>query len=483
MSKISSLFLASALGAALAIGGYKLIEKDNKTQPKVENNRTASVHFASLGSSPEMTTDFTEAAEKTVNSVVHVFTETELAPMVNPWAQIFGYQNVQPHIQRGSGSGVIISKNGYIVTNNHVVDGAQRIKVNLNNNKTYDAEVIGTDPSTDLALLKIDADELPAITFGNSDNLKVGEWVLAVGNPFNLTSTVTAGIVSAKGRDIDILKPDYSTGMSAIESFIQTDAAVNPGNSGGALVNTRGELVGINSAIASTTGAYAGYSFAIPITIVQKVTKDLMDYGTVQRAFIGVRIANVDENIAAQIGLDDIHGVYVSEAVENGAAKLAGMLDGDVITQVDSKHVNTVPELQDALGRHSPGETVNILVWRNNEIISLDITLTNKEGTTEIENKAQMSSNAYDELGIEASTVSPDIKNQLGIHGGVIIDQLNHGKFAQAGIEKNFVITSINGTKIYDLSDFERVIGNASGGVLIEGIYPNGVKAYYGLGL
>lgn len=482
MNKTSSLLFASILGAALAIGGYKILEKDQPTFQLVEESK-APIQFIGQNNNIETISDFTVAAEKTVNSVVHVFTETELEPIVNPWAQMFGYQNVEPHIQRGSGSGVIISKNGYIVTNNHVINGAQRIKVNLNNNKTYEATIIGTDPTTDLALLKIDAKDLPVITFGNSDQLKIGEWVLAVGNPFNLASTVTAGIVSAKGRDIDILQPDYANGMSAIESFIQTDAAVNPGNSGGALVNTRGELVGINSAIASTTGAFAGYSFAIPITIVQKVTKDLMDYGTVQRAFIGVRIANVDEKIAEHIGLDDIHGVYVSEAIQNGAAQIAGMQDGDVITQVGSKKVNTVPELQDAISRYSPGEKVDIKVWRNHNTISLELLLTNIEGKTTSKSESLATNKKFEKLGIEILDISPEIKSSLGIHGGVIIEKLSEGKFNDAGISKNFIITSIDGVKIYDKKDFERVIKTASGGILIEGIYPNGTTAFYGLGL
>ena len=318
--------------------------------------------------------DFTQAAERSVEAVVHVKTKYyRQQQYVDPFYQFFfgrPKQSQQPSAM-ASGSGVILSNDGYIVTNNHVIEDANEIEVVLNDKRTFAAQLIGTDPNTDLALLKIEATNLPTIEIGNSDDLRVGEWVLAVGNPFNLTSTVTAGIVSAKARSINILNSDMK-----IESFIQTDAAVNPGNSGGALVNTRGQLVGINTAIASQTGSYAGYAFAIPTAIMQKVVADLRQYGTVQRALLGIRMLDITQQVKDQLSLESMEGVYVGEVISGSAADKAGMKAGDVIVQVDGRPINASSQLQEQIGRKNPGDQITILVRRGHRSVSLQVTLT-----------------------------------------------------------------------------------------------------------
>ncbi len=318
--------------------------------------------------------DFTQAAERSVEAVVHVKTKYyRQQQYVDPFYQFFfgrPQQSQQPSAM-ASGSGVILSSDGYIVTNNHVIEDANEIEVVLNDKRTFAAQLIGTDPNTDLALLKIEATDLPTIEIGNSDDLRVGEWVLAVGNPFNLTSTVTAGIVSAKARSINILNSDMK-----IESFIQTDAAVNPGNSGGALVNTRGQLVGINTAIASQTGSYAGYAFAIPTAIMQKVVADLRQYGTVQRALLGIRMLDITQQVKDQLSLESMEGVYVGEVISGSAADKAGMKAGDVIVQVDGRPINASSQLQEQIGRKNPGDQITILVRRGHRSVSLQVTLT-----------------------------------------------------------------------------------------------------------
>ena len=318
--------------------------------------------------------DFTQAAERSVEAVVHVKTKYyRQQQYVDPFYQFFfgrPQQSQQPSAM-ASGSGVILSNDGYIVTNNHVIEDANEIEVVLNDKRTFAAQLIGTDPNTDLALLKIEATNLPTIEIGNSDDLRVGEWVLAVGNPFNLTSTVTAGIVSAKARSINILNSDMK-----IESFIQTDAAVNPGNSGGALVNTRGQLVGINTAIASQTGSYAGYAFAIPTAIMQKVVADLRQYGTVQRALLGIRMLDITQQVKDQLSLESMEGAYVGEVISGSAADKAGMKAGDVIVQVDGRPINASSQLQEQIGRKNPGDQITILVRRGHRSVSLQVTLT-----------------------------------------------------------------------------------------------------------
>ncbi|MBQ9339947.1 MAG: trypsin-like peptidase domain-containing protein [Paludibacteraceae bacterium] len=334
-----------------------------------------SYRFASLPQSGY--TDFTAAAESSVNAVVHVKTTYQsVGYSADPFFEFFfGRPQQQMPAQMASGSGVIISEDGYIVTNNHVIDKARKIEVVLNDKREFVAELVGTDPSTDIALLKIDATGLPIISIGSSDDLKVGEWVLAVGNPFNLTSTVTAGIVSAKARNINILNADMK-----IESFIQTDAAVNPGNSGGALVNTRGELVGINTAIASQTGSYTGYSFAVPTSIVQKVVADLRAYGTVQRAILGIIMQDITPDLQREKGLTTLQGVYVVRLIQGGAAEQSGISAGDVITQIDAAVIHSATDLQEQIARHNPGDTVTLTVLRSGKLLTFTAKLTEGEG-------------------------------------------------------------------------------------------------------
>jgi len=426
--------------------------------------------------------DFVKAAESSIQGVVHVkVVSTVQNQFYNPFGGFFG----QPQTQRqeGSGSGVIVTEDGYIVTNNHVVDHADKVEVTLNDKRTFTAKVVATDPSTDLALLKIDEKGLPFIVYGNSDDLKVGEWVLAVGNPFNLTSTVTAGIVSAKARNIGILgSNDPNNAQNKIESYIQTDAVVNPGNSGGALVNTRGELVGINSAIESPTGSYAGYSFAIPVNIVRKVMDDLVQYGSVQRGFIGVSIADIDSRLAQEKGLKEYKGVYVAGLSDDGAAKRAGIQEGDVITKVGDVDVNSVPQLQEQVSRYHPGDKISVSALRNDKPEVFSVVLRSMNGNASIEKSAPATA-SLNMLGASFNDATRDDKDNLGISGGAKITRLNPGKLRNSGIREGFIITSVDKKPIRSINDLENALKDKQGGVLIEGVYPNGMKGYYGFGL
>ena len=464
------------IGGIVAVGAYKMIEE--KSVEKVVIREEAQP-IRNVFNSPEQTgMDFTYAAENSVNSVVHIKTVSTRAVQqsFDPFGDFFfGPQFQHPQQQQevaGSGSGVILSQDGYIVTNNHVINGANEIEVILNDNRTYTAEVIGTDPNTDIALIKIEEDSLPFIKLGNSDQLRVGEWVVAVGNPFNLTSTVTAGIVSAKGRSINILQEKF-----AIESFIQTDAAVNPGNSGGALVNTHGELVGINTAIASTTGAYAGYSFAVPVNMVKKITDDLISFGTVQRAFIGIQIQKVDKELADANNMSNPHGVYVAAVTEEGAAKEAGIKEGDIVTHVGEMEVNTVPELQEQVSRFRPGDEVNLTVIRNGKEKTIPVVLKNKNGSTAVIKKEATV------LGATLSEVDEETKEKLNIKNGVRIDEMTSGVLLRQGIKEGFIILKIDNKDVQSAKEVEELLRNKKGGVLIEGVYPNGTKAFYGFGI
>lgn len=475
-------FIAAVLGGFISIGTYLALQPEPKAQTIEYTSVQPAARFVNLPpAAAEGELDFTFAADRSLNTVVHVKTQSQVEASYNPWAQFFGY-DMQPRVQMGSGSGVIISGDGYIVTNNHVIDGANIIEVSLNNGETHEAQLIGKDPSTDLAVLKIDPDKsLQQVRFGNSDAVKVGEWVLAVGNPFDLTSTVTAGIVSAKARNIRLLQYDPNNEIFPVESFIQTDAAVNPGNSGGALVNTRGELVGINTAIASRTGSYAGYSFAIPSSIVEKVTRDLIEFGDVQRAYIGVKISNVNQEIADDMGLDKIGGVYVSSLTENGAAERAGIESGDVIIGVNQIPVNSVPELQEQVSKYRPGDKVNVQLLRENRELSIAVTLRNLDGGTELEAKEKKEVFAL--LGARLERPEKSELEELGLQGGVKIIDIGRGKLFASGVKAGFIITAIDSEKVKEMSDLERILNKKKGGVLIEGYYPNGTKAYYGFGV
>lgn len=442
-------------------------------------------NFASATGTPPA--DFTYAAAHTVEAVVHVKTKVEMRGMYgganNPLLEFFfgiPQQPRQPYVQEGSGSGVIFTTDGYIVTNNHVIDGATQVEVVLNDKRTFDAKIIGADPSTDIALLKIEAEDLPTIPFGNSDELKLGEWVLAVGNPFNLTSTVTAGIVSATARNINILNNEMK-----IESFIQTDAAVNPGNSGGALVNTRGELVGINTAIASQTGSYAGYSFAVPTSIVSKVVADLKEYSVVQRAVLGVSIADITNELAKEKKLPTLQGAYVASVQEGSSADDARLKEGDIITAINGVAVNSVAKLQEQIGRYRPGNEVSVTYMRNEKSTTVTVKLKNKSGNTNIIKNADTTI-----LGATFDEVDSDISRRYRLNAGIQIASIDrNGALAKAGLTKGFIILKVNGQLIRSERDLTAVVNqtiNASDrdrALFITGIYQNGEIAHFAVNL
>ena len=486
MKKILSVFAIAALGGLTSLGINHFIQNEPATTTAAMLGQPAVKYVNMPGASPENNIDFTAAAESSVHAVVHVKTtypmQSSSQQYYDPFRDLFGQRAPQrQEAPMASGSGVIISQDGYIITNNHVVEGAEKINITLNDKRSYTADVIGTDPTTDLALLKIKDTGLPYISYGNSDNVKVGEWVLAVGNPFNLTSTVTAGIVSAKGRNINILDNDPAKGLFPIESFIQTDAAVNPGNSGGALVNTRGELVGINSAIASNTGSYTGYSFAIPVNMARKVIGDLLEFGTVQRAFIGVSITDLDGKLAKEKSINEIKGVYVNGLTPGGSAEEAGIKEGDVITKIGEVDVNNVPELQEQVSRFRPGNKINVTLKRNNQEKTLSVLLKNKNGTTDVVEKPK--AEVVSALGATFEDITSDDMQKLGISNGLRVNKLGAGKLLSAGIKEGFIITSVDKKKISTVDDIKTALESKKGGVLIEGVYPNGMRAYYGFGM
>ena len=419
--------------------------------------------------------DFTFAAEKTVHGVVHIQCETTVQSVF--YDDFFSFLLPPQSRERSyqtSGSGVIISEDGYVITNNHVVQDAETINVVLNDKRSFVARLVGNDPSSDLAVIKIEADGLEPLQFGNSDEVKIGEWVLAVGNPFNLTSTVTAGIVSAKARNINILGNKMSN--APIESFIQTDAAVNPGNSGGALVNLKGELVGINTAIASSTGSYTGYSFAIPSNIVRKVTSDLIQYGMTQKANIGVHFAEMDSKLAEVKGIKSVRGIYIGYVIKDGAADKAGIKDGDIITSIDGKSVNSNAEFNEVLAQHSPGDVVKVAIERDGKPFYFDVTLFNSMGNTDIirndtEAAEQILSGSFRE-------VNDKEKQQYGISKGIVIEKVGKSPFARLGIKNGFVITSIDKKVNISIEDI-RQLEKKKGKLIVEGFYPNDSRTYY----
>jgi serine protease Do len=413
--------------------------------------------------------NFMRVADHVVSGVVHI--RTAYGPgmfSLNP-LELYYKEPARP-----SGSGVILTDDGYIVTNNHVIEDATHIEVVLNNNQRYFAKVVGTDPSTDLALLKIKASGLPFVRYGNSDNLKPGEWVLAIGNPFNLSSTVTAGIVSAKARNIGVLRDRNNL---QVESFIQTDAAVNPGNSGGALINLKGELIGINTAIATTTGMYAGYSFAIPVTLVQKVMDDLLEYGKVQRGLLGVQIISVDANVAERMSLQVNQGVLVTRVNRGSAAEESGIQQGDVIVAINQNDINAVSELQEWVARNRPGKEISVTVLRGDEKFVVKSKLKNSSGREEID----LPEIQYEWNGAEFEDMSYGELLKLNLDGGVRLKSLAGGKWKEAGIREGFVLAYLDKVPVENLNDLNRILEYKRGGVLVEGYYPNGEKGTYGL--
>ena len=427
--------------------------------------------------------DFTVAAEKTIHSVVYI--KTEYTQKTNTYDDFFGdpffnyfapfqYGYNQPIV--GAGSGVIVSSDGFIVTNNHVVQDADKITVTLNDKRSYQAVLIGNDPNSDIALIKINETNLPKINIGNSDNIKIGEWVLAVGNPFNLSSTVTAGIISAKARNINILGS-----KSGIDSFIQTDAAVNPGNSGGALVNINGDLIGINAAIASNTGSYTGYSFAIPVNIVKKVIDDIMQFGEVQRAYMGITFVDMDDDFVKKMGIKDIKGVYIESVTENGPAFKSGLKAGNIILKIDDAPVNTKSELMEVMAIHRPGDKIKLRLISDDKEIEKELVLENKNGNTEIIKTTPET--AIGSLGAEFKAVTKEEMTKLNLKNGVKVVKLEQGKLWNAGIKEGFIILFVDKKPVKTVDDVIGYLSVKKGGVLIEGVYPNGMRAYYGFGM
>lgn len=416
--------------------------------------------------------DFTYAAETAVNAVVYVevtVKSQQQYQMIDPFFQFFFGGGGQPQAreQKGSGSGVIIREDGYIVTNNHVVQGARKVEVTLNNNKTYEAKVIGTDPATDVALIKIEAEGLPTVEFFDSDNLRLGEWVLAIGSPLGreLQSTITAGIVSAKGRQMGGVEREREI---KIESFIQTDAAVNPGNSGGALVNKAGQLVGINTAIVSTTGSYSGYSFAIPSNIVKKIVGDLIDFGSVKRVMLGITGGNVNEEIAKELKLSSLEGVYISEVSKGSAADKAGLRKDDVIVALNGAAIRTMPELQEKVNGFRPGDEAKLTAIRKGESLEFDIVF---QGTTDMNGTVE-----------EDGTVAFYGAKLKAADKGVEIVSAGSGKLAQAGGEDGFIIQYVNDQKVSKPQDVIDIAKKTKRAIFIEGVTATGIPGYFGFG-
>ncbi|WMJ73338.1 Do family serine endopeptidase [Cytophagaceae bacterium ABcell3] len=495
---VSALIALSVSAATLYFGVNKIQNTSDTRTEQAFTMPTRGVAFMQNASNEIVPLDFTVVAPKVMEAVVHIkSTQTvthQRQQQQDPFREFFRddffdhffgprfrFENPRqqaPQTRIGTGSGVIINQNGYIVTNNHVIDNAQEIDVTLQDNRTYKATVIGTDASTDLALLQIDEKDLPFLKFLNSDEVKVGEWVLAVGNPFNLNSTVTAGIVSAKSRNINILHDQY-----AIESFIQTDAAINPGNSGGALVNMKGALIGINTAIASPTGSYAGYGFAVPSNIVNKVVEDLLKFGVVQRGVLGISIRGVDGNLARDKNLSITRGVYVDSVMENSAAQDAGIKAGDVIQEINGLRVNTSPELQEIVGRQRPGDELEVKLYRKGKEKNLKVKLRNKDG--EVAFVSRERSQVLDVLGAEFEPISKENAKKLNITGGIKVTRLHAGKLRrQTLIEEGFIITKVDSKPVNTVSDLASILEGKTGGVLIEGIYEGKSEVkYYALGL
>ena len=483
---ILGLVAVSAAAGGLTAWTVSADRGDSVAYIEREVERTPALGTQFTSYQAEQYPDLTYAAENAVKAVVNIeaIQQVEMPQRrgYDPFLEFFGIPQdygrgdgrPQYREQRAGGSGVIISEDGYIVTNNHVVDGASKLKVKLNDGRSFDAKLIGKDSATDLALLKVEGKELPTLAFGSSDALRLGEWVLAIGSPFDLQSTITAGIVSAKARQLGAIPNDFR-----IESFIQTDAAVNPGNSGGALVNTHGELVGINTLIKSQTGSYVGYSFAIPESIVRKVVVDLKEFGVVQRALLGVQFRVVDQDFldteGKELGIKDLGGAYVAAVVEGGAASEAGIRKGDVILDIDGVKIVEPSTLQEQIAKRRPNDTVKLSVKRDGKVKQFDVTLRNKAGKTELVTKEDV--DVVDALGGKFADAGAKLCRELDIKGGVqVVGIKADGILARARVKQGFVITHINDRPVYSLSDMERMTDKVRS---IDGIYPNGRAASY----
>lgn len=477
------------LGGLIPLGVYFAMNVDAdqlNDKAAIEQNENLPVintSFSSVPMDPSM--NFTDASERSVHSVVHVKTKVvQTYVQRDPFLEFFygpGSGRERKQFGEGSGSGVIVSKDGYIVTNNHVIQNASEIQVTLNDNTTYDAEIVGADPSTDIAVLKIEAKNLAPMPIGNSDEVRTGQWVLAVGNPFNLTSTVTAGIVSAKARNINIIG-NQDKNVIPIESFIQTDAAVNPGNSGGALVNTNGELIGINTAIASQTGSYAGYSFAVPSRLAMKIMNDLIDYGMVQRAFLGVQIREITQDLVNEEELPNTSGVYIAGINEDSGAESAKVKEGDVILKVGSKEVNSPSQLQEAIGRRRPGDKVTLTLRRGKEIITRDVVLKNIEGSTDLKSKEEVE--RYSALGATFGELTKSEMRELNTDHGVKITSIGAGKLRSLGLREGMVVRKVNNQVVNSVEELTSYLKNeGNNGILLEIMMENGEVDYVGFGL
>lgn len=487
---ILGVVLGGALGGAIALGAYKLLSNDKQYESlSYRDNAVLSGYADTSEATQPQGLNFISAADLVRPAVVHIKTmyevkESAQSPKsMDPFLREFfgddfgggGFKSMPNQPQEAAGSGVILSGDGYIVTNNHVIEKADKIKVILDDKRSYEAKLIGTDPTTDLALLKIEEKSLPYIQMGNSDNVHIGEWVLAVGNPFDLTSTVTAGIVSAKARNINILR---SKTNYAVESFIQTDAAVNPGNSGGALVDLKGRLIGINTAIATPNGTFAGYSFAVPSQIVMKVVEDLKQYGEVQRGLLGINIQDVTAELAKEKSLKDVKGVYVAGVNENSAANEAGLKEGDVITKISDVEVNSSSELQEAVARHRPGDKIAVTYLRKGEYKTTSAVLKNKMGKVAVVKKETIE----DKLGATFAELTDKDKEKYKVEYGVKVTKVVDGKFKDAGVEEGYVVIKFNETKIKSKNDMNSYLENSqSRGILVECKLASGSTVYKAL--
>ena len=490
MRRFSSLFLAAVLGSVCTVASYKFLDEDSN-RVKIEyaaNVPISKVAYTTNEKGEAVPLDFTAAAEKVMPAVVHIRSTYESTAdartnVPDPFREFFGIPKGEFGPKQAGGSGVIINADGYIVTNNHVVEDADEIEVSLLDNRTYTAEVIGTDPDTDLALIKIKEEGLPYLSFVDSDKAKVGEWVLAVGNPFNLNSTVTAGIISAKGRSINILggRNNNGQGSTAIESFIQTDAAINPGNSGGALVDLQGGLLGINTAIASPTGSYSGYGFAVPSDIVSKIVEDLLQYGVVQRGWMGVSITSVNSQLMKENDLTVREGAYISAFAPSSSAKEAGLKEGDVVVKIDETPIRSNTALIEYVGRHRPGDKLNVTVNRKGKEIVIPVVLKTSEGKVgaiRAEDRKGFAS-----LGIELEEVDAKVLKNLDIENGVRVKALGQsGKLVrETDIRPGFIITSVNDTPVKSVKDVNETLNKMKSGelVVLSGKYETSKRDYY----
>ena len=467
--------LSAAVGGLTA---YAVVNAMTKSQVRVVET-SEGAQFRTVNLSQDNWPDFTYAAESAVDAVVYVkvvSTQTQQQAPSSIFDFFFGFPEGGMPQQRervGSGSGVIIREDGYIVTNNHVIDGATRIEVTLNNNQTYPATLVGTDPATDVALLKVEATGLPVIPFGDSDKLRLGEWVIAIGSPYDLRSTITAGIVSAKGRSMP------SNGEFKIESFIQTDAAVNPGNSGGALVDKAGNLVGINTAIISQTGSYTGYSFAVPSNIVKKIAYDLMDFGSVKRAVLGIAMKPIDDKIAEELKLSSRNGVYIGEVSKSGAADKAGIKAGDILIAIDSTKITNPASVQEAVSRFSPGDNAVVTVLRDGKELKLDVTF--KGTSQDTGTVSEDGSIAF--YGSSIKAADEETLERFGLKSGVQIVELGPGKLMEAGAVEGFIILYVNDHPVKTPQEVIDIVKKSKRTVFIEGVTPSGRTGYFGFGV